>query len=218
MSAQEAIADAPDARPLLAIWAGVLALGGLLALGAYLALNGYVEHLRMASPWTYLKAAERFESENNFARAIDMLNEAARRAPSSAVPHERAGLILYTHRKDWAGALAAFDHALERGTDSLDVRGKKMWALMHLGRHDEAADFGRACIAEGQTSPNFPRYTAEALFRGGHFEAAAPYFETALRSFPKDLLLLERLRDCYRNADQPEKAAAIEQRIRESEG
>lgn len=207
-----------DARPVLVTWAAVLAFGVLLAAGWQAGLAGYVGAQRASSPWTYLKAAERYESEQNWAQALAMLQEAAKRDPKSPVAYERMGLLLYTQRSDWPNALKAFDEALARKSASLDVRGKYIWSLIHLKRYDEAAAFGQRCIDEGHQSPNFPRYTGEAFYRAGKHALALPHLENALKGFPNDMLLLERLLTCYKAVGDTEKQAKIEARIRSNEG
>lgn len=207
-----------DARPLLITWAAALALAVLLALGWQAGLAGYVGVVRENSAWTYLKAAERYESAKNWNGALEMLREAAKRGPESPVPYERIGRILYQERSDWNGALAAFRDALARKSDSLDVRGKTIWSLIHLNRNDDAAAFGKECIAEGLDSPYFPRYTGEAYYRAGKYADAAPYLEQALNGMPGDMLLMERLQVCYKSLGATDKLKVIEKRIHEHEG
>lgn len=208
----------PDARPVLTVWAAVLAFGVLIAAGWQVGLASYVSVQRTQSPWTYLKAAARYEEEQNWSQAISMLQEAARRDPKSPVPHERIGLIQYQHHSDWAAALAAFDDALRLKSDSLDVRGKYIWSLIHLKRYDDAADFGKQCMDEGFDSPNFPRYTGEALFRAQKYAEALPQLEKSLPGFPNDMLLLERIATCCRETGNTEKLRQFEKRIRSNEG
>ncbi len=207
-----------DARPVLTVWAAVLAVFVLVAIGWQAGLASYVGVQREQSPWTYLKAAARYEEQQNWGQAIAMLHEAAKRDAKSPVPHERLGLIYYQHRNDWPAALGAFDEALRLKSGSLDVRGKYIWSLIHLKRYDDAAAFGQRCIDEGHQSPNFPRYTGEALFRARKFAAALPHFEKALAGFPSDMLLLERIADCCRETGDTEKLKQIEKRIRANEG
>lgn len=208
----------PDARPVLTLWAAVLGLGLLVAVGWQAGLASYVGVQRTQSPWTYLKAAARYEEEQNWSQAIAMLQEASRRDPKSPVPHERIGLIHYQHRSDWLAAIAAFDDALRLKSDSLDVRGKYIWSLIHLKRFDDAAAFGQRCMDEGLKSPNFPRYTGEALFRANKYAEALPYLEKSLPGFPNDMLLLERIANCYRETGNTDKLGQIEKRIRANEG
>lgn len=207
-----------DARPVLVAWAAVLLLGVLLATGWQVGLAGYVGVQRSESPWTYLKAAEQYEADKNWARALEALQEAARRGPGSPVPYERMGFIHYEHRQDWAGALSAFREAIARGSTSLDVRGKIIWSLIHLKRYEDAANFGQQCISEGHTSPYFPRYTGEAWYRGNEQAKAIPFLEKALDDFPTDILLMERLIACYTTVGDMDSARKIEARRRANEG
>lgn len=214
----EARALYADARPVLILWAAALAIGVLLAAGWQAGLAGFVSAQRVENPWTYLKAAEDYTTQKNWGRAVEMLQEAAKRGPESPTPYERLGVIYYQQRQDWKGALAAFDEAIKRGSTSLDVRGKSIWALIHLGRYEEAATYGQRCIDEGSDSPNFPRYAGEALYRGGQLPRAIPYLETALKSMPNDSMLMERLLACYKAAGDSEKAKRMEDRLHANEG
>jgi len=207
-----------DARPVLVGWAALLLLGGLLATGWQAGLAGYVGVQRTESPWTYLKAAERYEADKNWARALEALQEAARRGPKAPDPYERMGFIHYEHRQDWTAALAAYREALARGSDSIDARGKIIWSLIHLKRNTEAAAFGQVCIDEGHSSAYFPRYTGEALFRGNEHAKAIPYLEQALKNFPTDILLMERLLACYTKVGDADNARKMEVRRRANEG
>lgn len=207
-----------DARPVLVVWAALLVLGILLAAGWEAGLAGYVGVKRAESPWTYLKAAERYEADKNWARALSALDEAAKRDPASPTPYERMGLIHYEHRQDWAAALTSFREAIARNSTSIDVRGKTIWSLIHLKRYDDAATFGEECMAKGENSPYFPRFTGEAWYRGGQPEKAIPHLEAALKGFPTDILLMERLLSCYTKVGDTDKAQRIEARLRANEG
>ena len=201
-------------RALLAWALLVLAAYGLVAAGDWVLFH-QVSRMREQSPWTYLKEAERLERQNNWLGALEMLEEAARRAPDSPVPHERMGLIHYNRQRDWDKALEAFRKALELGSRSADVRGKIIWSLIRLGRHEGAAEFGAACIDDGYTAPEFPRYVAEAWWRAGKPKKAIPYFQQALEGFPNDLYLMERLMEAHRKAGNQAAARKMQQRIDE---
>ena len=207
-----------DARPVLVLWVAALLLGVLIAAGWQVGLAGYVGVQRAESPWTYLKAAEQYETDKNWARALEALQEAARRGPKSPTPYERMGLIHYEKRQDWTAALGMFREALQRGSDSVDARGKTIWSLIHLKRYEEAAAFGQQCIDAGHRSAYFPRYTGEAWFRANAHAKAIPYLETALKDFPTDVLLMERLLACYTKVGDPEKARKMEDRLHAHEG
>ncbi len=209
--------DATFERPRRA-----LLLWGLAVLGVYLllaagdrALFAKAAAMREQSPWTYLKAAERLERQNNWLGALEKLEEAARRAPDSPVPYERMGLIHYNRQRHWDEALEAFRKALELGSKSADVRGKIIWSLIRLGRFEGAAEFGAACIDDGYTAPEFPRYVAEAYWRAGFHRKAIPYYRQALEGFPNDLYLMERLMEAYKRADNEAAAKRMQQRIDE---
>lgn len=196
----------------LFIWGAALgvAIAGALAMHVWFA--GYHERLRDASPWTYLKAAEDFEKQNNWIGAVKMLEEAVKRDNTLPLPHERMGRIFYEDR-NWAKALAAFREAIARGSRDENVRGRIMWCLIHLKQYDNATEFGKECIKDGYVEPFFPRYTAEALQRAGKQAESIPYWEDALKATPNDLYLLEHLFAAHEAAGNKERAAVIKKQI-----
>lgn len=204
-------------RKYLLRWAGAIACGVIVLLAANFSLCRHVAVLRESSPWSYLKAAEALKAKNNWTGAIQMLDEAAKRDPKSAVPWERMGQIQY-NQEQWDKALQSFQNALDRGSRDTDARGKIIWCLIHLRRFDGAAAFAKACIEGGDTSPYLPRYTAEAYRRAGRFAEAIPYLQQALKGFPDDLYLMELLVQCYKQLGSQQEAAAIQQRIESLQG
>jgi len=205
-------------RRLLLRWALAWSLGLALWLGYQLAVHQYVRHVRATSPWTYLRAAANLDANHDWMGALAMLEEAARRDPASPVPYERAGLLYYERGNLYEKALEQYREALQRGSKSVDVRGKIIWCLIHLKRYRAAAEFGEVCIKEGIDSPYFPRFVAEAYRRAEEHAAAIPYWEEALKRFPNDLYLLERLSQSYKAVGETGKAEGLRQRIEAIEG
>ena len=201
-------------RRALFVWFAVLLLATALVAAGNTALFRHIQVMREESAWTYIKLAQERQDENDWVSAIELLKEAARREPQSPLPHEHAGMIYYDQGTQWEKALQCFLEALEHGSDSVDIRGKTMWSFIHLGRFGDAAEFGIQCIKnEGQTSPNFPRYVAEALRRSGKHAESIPYLKDALKSFPNDMYLLERLAYAHEQAGEDDKAKAIRERM-----
>lgn len=205
-------------RRLLLRWAIAWCLGLSLCLGYQLSMLQYVRHVRQTSPWTYLRAAAELDAKRDWLGALAMLEEAARRDPASPIPYERAGLLYYERGNLYEKALEKYREALQRGSKSVDVRGKTIWCLIHLKRYRAAAEFGKGCIKEGVDSPYFPRFIAEAYRRAEEHAAAIPYWEESLRRFPNDLYLLERLSQSYKAVGETEKAESLRQRIEAIEG
>ena len=201
-------------RRALFTWFSVLLLAMGLVAASNMVFFRRAEVMREESAWTYLKRAEERRHANDWVGAVALLEEAARRDPEWPIPHEQAGMICYSQGGQWEKSLQYFLEALKRGSQSIDIRGKTMWSFIHLERFDDAAEFGIQCIrSEGQTSPDFPRYVAEAFFRGGKFTQSIPYFEDALKGFPNDMYLLEKLTYAYQQTGEQDKAEAIRKRI-----
>ncbi len=209
--------DFERSRKRLYQWALTIACAACALIAANAALAYRVSVLRERSPWTYLKAAESLKARNNWAGAVQMLEEAANRDPQSPVAWERMGQIQY-NQEQWEKALFAFQNALDRGSRDTDARGKVIWCLIHLRRFDGAAAFAKACIDEGDPSPYLPRYAAEAYRRAGRYAEAIPYLDKALEGFPDDLYLMELLLQCYKHLGNQQKAAEIQQRIERLQG
>lgn len=194
-------------------WAALLSLTLILVLCYHVLFSYYAAVLRERSPWTYLKAADECTSRGDWNGAIKKLEAAAARDPKSPVPWERLGALYYNQQKQWEKALQAYRTALELGSQSIDARGKIIWCLIHLKHFDGAADFGKACMDEGYTSPNFPRFVAEAFRRAARHAESIPYFEKALEGFPSDLYLLEMLMQAYEHIGNTQKINELKRRI-----
>jgi tetratricopeptide (TPR) repeat protein len=205
-------------RRILAAWLALLLAGAaLLGLG-YAWLARHEARLREGSPWTHLKEAERLKNANRPQAAIAALQRAAELDPASPVPHEEMGRIYYTRQSDWTKAIESYRQALVLGSESIEARGKILWSLIHLGRYQDAAEFGIGCVQQGYEDPEFDRYIAEAYRRAGMHAESIPYFEAAVEAFPGDTLLLERLIQAYTAIGDAEKAAETDRRLQRSEG
>ncbi len=201
-------------NPRRAIDRWALAVLGVViaAVVCTLLLDRHAGTLRDESAWICIKRAEEFRGQKNEAGALTELKEASLRDPTWALPHEQAGLIRY-NRKEWEEAVSAYRKALECGSTSEDTRGKIIWCLIHLENFEGAAVFGEAAMKNGFDTPNFRRYVAEAYWRAGKPAKALPHLEGAVKSFPKDLFLLERLVKAYRQTGDQAKAEAAHARI-----
>lgn len=205
-------------RRIILIWMLLLVLGGAVLATSIGFLHRRTDALRSASPWTYLKEAERLKNANRPMDALEALRHAAALDSTSPVPYEEMGRIYFTRQSDWKNALESYGEALALGSESADVRGKTMWCLIHLGRYREAAEFGQLCITQGFDAPDFDRYIAEAYRRAKMDKESIPYFEDAVAAFPGDNMLLERLMDAYAAVGDIEKRDAIKQRLERNEG
>ncbi|MBI2432026.1 MAG: tetratricopeptide repeat protein [Candidatus Hydrogenedentes bacterium] len=208
--------ELPNPRKILAVWSGGILLV-LAVLGLYtLLLHSQVEALRVRSPWTYLKEAERLQGLNNSAAALRMLEKAQALAPDDPLPFERAGRIYYD-TKEWQQALDAYTRALRLGSREIDVRGKAMWCMIRLGRNLEGAQFGEACVKEGLSTDSFYRYIAEAYRRAGKVPEATKFYEEARRKAPNDLAILQRLMEMYTTLSETKKAENLQQLLTDLE-
>ncbi len=205
-----------NTRAVFATWAAFLA--AFLAAGvlANVALSRYVEHQRAQDPRTHLNEAELLIDRNDMVGAFTQIEQAIRKAPGNPEPYRVRGL-LHFRLKRLQEAFDSFARAIERGSRDEDMRLKAMNALMQMGRQEEAIAFGRKCLDEGYRYPTFPRYMAETYRALGKPAEAVPYYEEALKGYPNDLFLMDRLAQAYRATGQTEKAAALERRIAETQ-
>jgi len=210
------VIPAATTRKVLVAWAVLIAAGFLAAEGltAWLARHGQI--LRANDYRTYLGFAADFVEKNDFQRALAQTEEAKRKARHEPAPYEVAGDIHY-RLKQWDKAIVEYDRAFARNSSAAGPRLNKVWALIELGRNDEAAAFGRQAMDEGYRSPAMARFVAEACFRAGKHAEAIPYYEEALQGYPNDLYLLEHLRQCFAATGRPDRAREMSDRIADVE-
>ena len=72
-------------------------------------------------------------------------------------------------------------------------------------------------MAQGFTSPGFVRHVAEAYHRAGDIAESIPLYETALRNFPNDVSLMQRLMAAYEESGTQEKAEELRLRIADTQ-
>ena len=192
----------------------VLAAGAGFAWDA--AVIRYARHLRAQDYRTYLSAADQAMKQHDLPRAVGQLGEALRLAPQEPQVHKVTGDVYYGAGK-WERAVAAYTKAIELGSPELGARTNMLWALVELGRNDEAVAFGQAALADGFTSPAISRYIAVAYWRAGKHAEAIPHLEEALKGYSNDLYLMDHLRQAYRSTGATEKAEEIEVRIAATE-
>lgn len=203
-------------RKVLVAWIVLIAVGFLAAEGLTLLLARHGRDLRENDYRTYLGLAAEFIAKNDFSRALAEVREAKRKAPQAPAPYVIAGDIHY-QLKHWDKAIAEYDRAFERKSQEAGPRLNKVWALIELGKNDEAAAFGKQAMADGYRSPAMARFIAEAYSRAKKHAEAVPHYEEALQGYPNDLYLLEHLRQCFVATGQTDRAKEMSNRITDVE-
>ncbi len=201
-------------RGVMAIWNGFLLAGLVLIVGVNWGLKSYVEHLRANDYRKMLAAASTFVEERNFAAALDEVERARSKAPNRPEPLEMLGHVQY-RLENWPQAVAAFRAAINKGSQDLGIREIVVWALIEMGEYGEAVKFGKASIQAGLVPPALHRYIAEALFRNKQFEESITYFEHALMTAPRDLYMLDHLRQACEAIGETDKAQDVQRTIEE---
>lgn len=184
------------------------------AVALNVALARYAEQSRERNPATHVASAREHMAAGDVLGAYELLDKAVQCAPDSPVTWQMAGDVCFEARK-WDRALVWYDHALALGGSHPGLRTNKLWALIELGKHEDAMAFGKESISEGFTTPLIYRYVAEAHIREGQPVEAIPYLEEALKASPRDLYLLEHLLIGYRQAGDEPRATQTSQRISE---
>lgn len=201
-----------DSRRALYVWGGALLALAAVIVAGNVALARHAALMRDLRPQTYIDRAQKAMEAGDFTGALAHWEEAYARAPGLHSVHKVRGDIYYAWRK-WEDALAAYREALRLGSPAPGVRLNAVWSLVELGRYEEARDFGLACIQDGFQDPDLSRRTAEACFRGKLFADAVPLYELALAGYPRDLYLMEHLRQSCQQVGQMQKAREIQARI-----
>lgn len=205
-----------NTRSIVVLW-GLLLLAVLLTCEAFtVGLQRYAEQRREQDYHTYLNEALRLVGRNDYAGAMNQVNEALKRAQGVPEPYVQAGHIHY-RLKQWEQAVAAYRKAIELGSPDKGVRLNAVWSLIELKQYDQATALGRQALAEGISSPALPRYVGEAYSRGGKPAEAIPFYEEALKGYPNDLYLLDHLRQAYSAVGNAEKATQMRNRIADVE-
>lgn len=197
---------------VLTIWSFILVLALSAGVAVNLRLWPYVEELRRTDPYTYTEAAQALLQANDLAGALLELEEGARNTPDSPICLKFAGDIYYENKRH-EQSLKAYGEALRRGDKSEDVRGRIIWLLIALERHDELVDFCTASIQQGYTSAEFLRHVAQGFHKAGKLNDAVTYYEKALEGFPNDLYLMPRLLQVYQRLGKTKKAQELRERI-----
>jgi len=197
-------------------WALLVAAVFLLTLFSNTLLRGHVAKLREESPWTYMKAARELMAENNMVGALRQLEEAMRRGPDSDKPYVLAGNIHYQNKK-WEQAFDAYKNAIDRGNYDEGVRGRVIWTLIKLRRYEGAVAFSQKSMEEGFESPGFLRHVADAYHYAGKVGESTSFYETALKGFPNDTYLMNRLAEAYAALGKGEEAERLRARIADTQ-
>jgi len=205
-----------NSRKAIFVWSLSLAAVLLLTVISNLVVIGRVRAARERDPRTYLEAADELRRRNDIPAALELLDEAFRRAPNSPEPYRVSGHLHY-QLKQWDQADQAYSQAIELGSEDEGVRLNKLWALIQLRRYEQAAEFGNSSVAQGYSDIAFVRYIGEAYSRAGRHDEAIPLFLQVLKSNPNDLYMMERLRQAYTDTGNREQAEAMAARIADVE-
>jgi tetratricopeptide (TPR) repeat protein len=125
---------------------------------------------------------------------------------------------IYYNSKQWAKAEQAYQKAIELKSTSPGVRVNMLWCFVEQGKYLQAIQYGKACIANGDETPEFYRRTAEACFRGKRFADSIPLYEHALKGFANDLYLMEHLRQASQVIGDYARAKRLERDIAQLQG
>jgi len=198
----------------LAMWALILVAVLLATLFGNVALARYMHHARENDPDIYLDEAEQLMNAGDVTTAWLRIDAALERSPRYARTYKVKGDLLFRQER-WEPAYTAYEEALALRTREQGVVTNALWALIEMGRHEEAIAFGRARMQEGFDSPQVARYLTEVYNRAGRIGEAIPYLRTALRTYAGDLYLLSLLRQAYLSTGQADMAESIQARIAE---
>ena len=198
-------------RAVLGQWAGVLSVIAVLALAVNIGVYRHVQELKANSPWTYVKQGMERMRANDFDAALGCFRQAASVDPKAPLPHEHMGRLHY-ERQDFAKSAEAFEQAVKLGSTDADARGKLLWAYIHTNKFTEAVALGERSLKEGTATPQFPRWIAEAYYRGGKVEDSIRYFELALEQ-QEDLYVMSKLLSAYEKTGRIRQAETLRQRI-----
>ena len=203
-------------RRTYASWLLLLAALLCAGVGANVALHRRVRVWRELNPAYHWAEADRLVREGDYVGARLELERARELAPDRREPYEITGHLHYD-LKQWEKALAAYRKAIEKGGRDPHLYGRVMWCLMHLRRHDEAAEVGLAALERGLDTPNLRRYIGEAYRRAGKPEQAISFFEAALTETPNSIDLMNNLVAAYRAAGREQEADELAERIDEAQ-
>ncbi len=198
-------------RAVLGQWAGILTVLAVVALGVNVGVYRHVEDLKAASPWTYVKQGMERMRANDFDAALLLFRQGAEVDPTSPLPYEHIGRLHY-ERQEFAKSAEAYDKAVSLGSTDPDARGKLLWAYIHTKAYDKAVDIGKLSMQQGYANNDFPRWIAEAYYRGGKVEDSIKYFEVALEK-QEDLYVMSKLLSAYEKTGRTRQAETLRQRI-----
>lgn len=198
-------------RAVLGRWFGMLLVLGVVAFGVNIGIHQRVRELRENSAWYYVKQGIEKMRANDTDTALALFRKASEVEPASPMPHENAGRLHY-ERQEFAKSAEALERAIDLGSVDPDARGKLLWSYVHTKRYDDAVAIGEKSIAEGRSTPQFPRWIADAHYRAGHYEQCIRYFELALDT-QEDLYVMSKLLSAYEKTGRTRQAEALRQRI-----
>lgn len=196
---------------VLSRWFGMLVVLGVAAFAVNVGIRQQVIDLRENSSWFYVKQGLERMRANDTDMALVLFRKGAEVEPGSPMPHENIGRLHY-ERQEFAKSAEAFERAIELGSVDPDARGKLLWSYVHTKRYAEAVAIGERSIKEGRSTPQFPRWIADAHYRAGNFEDCIRYFELALDT-QEDLYVMSKLLSAYQHTGRTMKAEALRQRI-----
>ena len=120
-------------------------------------------------------------------------------------PYYRA--IAYTYDGDDEATVAALDHVLGLAPDDLAARTRRAYALLDLGRLEEAAEECRRILERDRDNSAALAGLGRVEFEAGSFERALEHFTQALAGQPEGSAIHHRIGLALRRLGRREEAA-----------
>lgn len=199
---------------IFALWTLLLVLAFCLLAMTDVGMLRHAKEVRAKDFRSHLEDAGFMLEARDFPGAIAKVETAMKLAPGEPETHAMLGHVQY-RLQNWGPAIKAYHEALDLGSTDEGVRQNLIWSYIEIREYATAAAMGEASIEQGFKTPALTRYVAEAWFRGGEYAKAIPYLEVSLRTWPKDMYLLDHLRRALTETGNTERAKRITARMAE---
>lgn len=188
---------------------------GPWALGVTRQYNGGVSGVLLLLAWLWTQPpadVERLIEQGRAREAITLLEEAARKDPSSAVIQFQLGYALSAAGED-IRAIEAFRRVLQIDPGVRAARLNLAYLLVKTGRAEEALPLAQQCLEQDPEDPKAAFLFGRALAGAGQWRAAAEAYEKAARKAPDDVNLALAEAQAWERAGERGRAAGIYERF-----